>query len=241
MLRALSAGGVAGWAYSWQSALFVPRLWDGLVGGFRVGERARSIGWRRCRRSRNQRTLYMGSAIDYKPLPVVYRPHDARSLRQSGETLRTTRVQRLQSALVNPGRSPLRRRQSGRRDLSGDVVRCLGRGRLVDLQARDAIADLAQAQAQPSRGRSPVEAGLVQRLNQDFALLPVQMALQIARNGDRAPGMARRQPLLRLRWLGKAPMALAWFGRRGYRLAGRCLRSGPPRGAAGSPAHAHCP
>src|SRR6476661_7906974 len=48
-----------------------------------------------------------------------------------------------------------------------------------DRQARDAIADLPQAQAQALRGRRAVEAGLLQRAHQDLALLLVQVGLQV--------------------------------------------------------------
>jgi len=46
-----------------------------------------------------------------------------------------------------------------------------------DVQARDAVADLAQADAQPRGGGGPVEPGLLERADQYLALLLVQPGL----------------------------------------------------------------
>src|SRR4051812_43318518 len=49
-----------------------------------------------------------------------------------------------------------------------------------DRQPRDAVADLAQREAQLLCGRRAVEIGFLQRLDQDLALLLVQVGLQVA-------------------------------------------------------------
>src|SRR3954471_23760612 len=66
-----------------------------------------------------------------------------------------------------------------------------GRGGLIgffaarrgDGEARDAIADLAQAQSQLLGGGGAVEVGLAQGLDQDLALLLVQVGLQVVGHG----------------------------------------------------------
>src|SRR5437763_10996072 len=54
-----------------------------------------------------------------------------------------------------------------------------------DGQPGDAVADLAQAQPQALRRGGAVEVGLAQRLDQDLALLLVQVSLQVAGDGRR--------------------------------------------------------
>src|SRR5659263_496644 len=76
-------------------------------------------------------------------------------------------------------------RMSWRSGVVIERVRGVIMARCHDVQAGNAVADLAQAQAQFGGGGSPVKTGLLQHLGQDASLLLVQKILQIFRNGHR--------------------------------------------------------
>ena len=54
-----------------------------------------------------------------------------------------------------------------------------------DVQPRDTVADLAQAQTQPGGCRGPVEAGFFQHFRQNVSLLLIKIILKIFRNRDK--------------------------------------------------------
>ncbi len=62
----------------------------------------------------------------------------------------------------------------------------------ADAQARDAVADLPQAQAEPRGGGGAVEAALAQGAHQDLALLLVEVGLQVGGHGRRRRHRADR-------------------------------------------------
>src|SRR6218665_2313125 len=68
-----------------------------------------------------------------------------------------------------------------------------------DVQALDAVADLAHADAQPDGGRAPVEARFAQCAHQYLALMLVEPGLQVARQRHRGAGVVPCERVLRLR------------------------------------------
>ena len=73
----------------------------------------------------------------------------------------------------------------GAKAASGKFIKVFGwivMARRCNTKACDAVADLAQAQAQPGGGSRSVEAGFLQHPDQDASLLMVQKVLQVFRN-----------------------------------------------------------